>query len=296
MFAQAVQIASQFTWPVVISSRTVKGDCHSVIGACVVVNREGWVLTTAHLFGLMQQQEEAARKYREYTGGIRDFEQATTSDALYRRRKLHQLHHPAPDMVRDCSVWWGVDGMTIKDVRIMPANDLALGRFEPFEPERISSYPVFKHPQAGYTPGRSLCRLGFSFYEIKPTYDEKSKAFILPPGSVPLPFFAMEGMLSRILLAPPPDASDNKAELGKFIETSTPGLQGQSGGPIFDADGTVWAIQSHTRHLPLGFKPNVPGKPKGQVEHQFLNVGVGIHAEPILQLLEQAGVEHQHSS
>lgn len=41
-----------------------------------------------------------------------------------------------------------------------------------------------------------------------------------------------------------------------FIETSTPRLRGQSGGPIFDVNGAIWAIQSQTHHLKLGFGDN----------------------------------------
>jgi hypothetical protein len=37
----------------------------------------------------------------------------------------------------------------------------------------------------------------------------------------------------------------------KFIETSTPGLRGQSGGPLFDAKGEIWGIQSRTNFLEL---------------------------------------------
>ena len=47
-----------------------------------------------------------------------------------------------------------------------------------------------------------------------------------------------------------------------YLETSSAGLLGQSGGPIFDIDGTVWAMQSRTTHLPLGFAPKVNTKAK----------------------------------
>ena len=102
-------------------------------------------------------------------------------------------------------------------------------------------------------------------------------------------------MLTRFLSAPPPGApaAGGDAAPGRYVETSSPGLEGQSGGPLFDADGAVWAIQSHTRHLALGFRPRAPGEPKGPVAHQFLNVGVGVHAEAILALLDEAGVAHE---
>jgi hypothetical protein len=43
----------------------------------------------------------------------------------------------------------------------------------------------------------------------------------------------------------------------KFVEMSSPGLRGQSGGPRFDVNGMVWGLQSRTQHLALGFSPQV---------------------------------------
>ena len=75
-----------------------------------------------------------------------------------------------------------------------------------------------------------------------------------------------------------------------FLETSSPGLMGQSGGPIFDVRGTVWSIQSRTMHLPLGFNPPVPNATRGEVEHQFLNVGWGTHPQTLVGALRGRGV------
>lgn len=293
MFSEAYNLARCFTLPVVISNRTIRGACHSMIGACVVVNRAGWVLTAAHLIDAIQKQFESAQKYRNYRGDVRDMEQDLSSSSAWRKSKVRTFKRPGADAVCNHSVWWGRDGVRLLDVKLLPSCDLALGRLEPFDPESVARYPVFKTPGPDYGPGRSLCRLGFSFHEITPTYDEQRDAFVLPPGSVPPPLFPIEGMLTRVVLTAMPGAPDG--ERGKFIETSSPGLRGQSGGPIFDTDGAVWALQSHTRHYPLGFTPQVPGRAKGQVEHQFLNVGVGAHAEPILQFLAQQKIEHQRT-
>jgi hypothetical protein len=83
-----------------------------------------------------------------------------------------------------------------------------------------------------------------------------------------------------------------------FIETSTPGLMGQSGGPIFDKDGVVWAIQSHTQTRLSGFEAKVPpGLPDaGQTVHQFLSAGRGTHPATVYGLLSEAGVAHSLSA
>ena len=295
MFSKAFEMAAGFTRPVVISSRKVNGECQSSVGAYVIVNREGWFLTAAHLFGVIEQQSEAAHTYRKYRSDVRDMDHDVSSTRLYRKKKIRHFEVPRPDSVRDHSTWWGMDGVQVRDVQVAAAADLALGRLEPFDPAGVTHYPVFKTPGADYLPGRSLCRLGFPFHDIVPAYDEEKGAFTLPKGAVPLPLFPLEGMLTRILIAQAPALTPKAPadETSLFIETSSPGLRGQSGGPIFDPDGVVWGLQSHTRHYPLGFAPQVPGR--GHVEEQFLNVGVGVHAQPILQLLEKFGVEHQRS-
>lgn len=292
MFSKACAIASQFTRPVVISSRTVAGVCASQIGACIVVNRHGWVVTAGHLIGLIRKQQQAARGTRQYWNDVRQMEHDISSMSPYRKKKVRRFEKPCPQSIENHSVWWGVDGARLKDVHAMPSADLAVGRLEPFDPESVPRYPVFKSPGPDYAPGRSLCRLGFAFHQITPSYDEDKNAFVLPEGSVPLPLFPLEGMFTRVLIVQAPENPGGAA--GKFIETSSPGLRGQSGGPLFDVEGVVWGLQSHTRHYPLGFEPSAPDKAhaRGQVEHQFLNAGVGVHVEPILQILESHGIEH----
>ena len=294
MFADACATARGFTRPVVISMRTVRGDTRASIGAFVVVNSEGWILTARHLIGLIERCERQKGGHREYEADVREMEQDTGSLRRHRREKTRHLKRPGDDSVRDYSVWWGADGSVIRDLHVEPAGDLAAGRLDPFAPASVPAYPVFMPPGPAYQPGRSLCRLGFPFHDIVPTFDEDKNAFLLPGGALPIPFFPIEGMFTRVVVAPSPDGP--KGQPGKFIETSSPGLRGQSGGPIFDRHGFVWAIQSHTRHYPMAFRPQVPGRAKGQVEHQFLNAGAGVHVESILSFLEQHGVAHERAA
>lgn len=290
MFTRAVPIASGFTRPVVLSSCTSNGDCRSTVGACVVLNREGWILTAGHLLDIVRQHQESARRHRGYRDNVVEFQRDTSADKRFRKRGVRTFHRPATASVRHHSAWWGADGARLVEAKVLPAADLALGRLEPFDAASVPRYPVLKDPDRDYAPGRSLCKLGFPFQPIVPVYDEEADTFTLPPGSVPLALFPLEGMFTRIVATRAPGSGQGEAST--FIETSSPTLIGQMGGPVFDAQARVWGIQSHTVHHPLGFHPPVPGGGQGQVEHQFLNTGLAVHASVIVRFLEAEGVAY----
>ena len=174
----------------------------------------------------------------------------------------------------------------------MPAADLALGRLDPFDPASVPQIPGAEGPRlASYEPGRSLCKLGYPLHRIDPMYDEEANTFTLPEGSVPLPMFPMEGMFTQGGQRPRAPGS-GEGESSSFIETSTPSLIGQMGGPVFDPDAVLWGIQSHTMHHPLGFRPPVPGGAPDQVEHQFINTGLAVHPNVIRGFLDAEGIDY----
>ena len=137
-------------------------------------------------------------------------------------------------------------------LQIRPA-DIAIGQLVGFDPAQVGEYPVFKNPNTELRSGTSLCRLGFPFHQIKAAFDEATGSFTPDPATFPVPFFPNDGILTRFIMK----NSSDRSRQAQFIETSTAGLRGQSGGPIFDKDARVCAIQSQTTSLPLGFAPTV---------------------------------------
>ena len=290
MFSKAVPIAASFTRPVVISSRTTQGVCAGTIGAYTIINREGWILTAGHLLDIVRSQQDSAQRHAGYQGNVVEFHRDVAADKRFRKKGVRTFHKPGGASVRNHSVWWGVDGVRLVEARVVPVADLALGRLEPFDPASVAHYPVWKDPSQDFTPGRSLCKLGFPLHRIVPIYDEKANTFTLPEGSVPLPLFPMEGMFTRVVNTRAPGSTHG--EPSAFIETSTPSLIGQMGGPVFDADAVVWGVQSHTMHHSLGFRAPVPGGAAGEVEHQFLNTGLTVHAAVIRRFLDAEGITY----
>ncbi len=203
-----------------------------------------------------------------------------------RRKRIKALNWPKPTSTKDYSVWYGGHAGVVKTFVRLDAVDIAVGRLEPFDPATVTAYPVFKDPSKDFEPGTSLCKLGFPFHSIKPTYDPAS-GFVLPADALPLPRFPLDGILTRMAKVTLVGIKPPNFDL-EFIETSSPGLRGQSGGPTFDQQGTIWAIQVQTSHYPLGFNT-------GQTE-QFLNVGLGASATTLLPFFDTQGIKYTKSA
>jgi hypothetical protein len=287
VFAAACKLARQFTRPVVISRRTFEGKVTASIGSFVVLNNEGWFLTAWHIMDLLEKLQQSHNELRDWQAK----EDAINAQNLTKRERtkaLQAIGRPTKSSVRNSSVWWSWDNVTVADVSGIPDADLAVGRLTPFDSDWVPAYPVIKDPGRDVDQGTSLCRLGFPFQspDVTPSFDEATNRFTLPEGTVP-PVFPIEGILTRMVNV------GHHSTLGyelSFIETSSAGFLGQSGGPIVDQRGAVWGIQSRTIHLPLGFSPPVKGGKKGEKEHQFLNVGWGVHPVTIVGHLRERGV------
>lgn len=288
MFSAAYKTATQYTRAVIVSYVDAAGECHSAMGTYVVVNDQGWILTAFHLIEFHQKMIAAKHQWEQYEQQRQAIEQDTALNDRQRRKKLHFLGPPNKEWVKDFSFWWQHNTWRVDTAHFIKGADLALCHLEGFDAAGITGYPTFKDPSKAIDAGTSLCRLGFPFLEVKPTYTNGQ--FHL--GALALTYFPNEGILTRIVEV----TNDPQDGFIGYIETSSPGLRGQSGGPIFDAKGAVWGIQSHTGHLPLGFSPPVPGGKSGQVEHQFLNVGRGAHPATIVGLLTKFNVAHTISA
>jgi hypothetical protein len=139
--------------------------------------------------------------------------------------------------------------------------------------------------------GTSLCRLGFPFHAINATFDKDNQRFVLSKGVLPVPRFPNDGIHTQVV-----DWKHPNGASGKYIQTSTPGLRGQSGGPIFDKSGVIWAIQSKTRSLPLDFSLTIKHNGKEIVEHQVMNVGLGAHVAELVRILDARGIVYTKSA
>ena len=138
--------------------------------------------------------------------------------------------------------------------------------------------------------GEFLCRLGFPFPEFSNYIfnDATDDIEWSKEGIAASPRFPIEGMVTRFL-------GDESKVYG--IELSTPGLKGQSGGPLFNKDGIVYGMQFSTKHLHLGFdivdKEIISGNQAKKVsDYSFLHLGQCIHVEIIKEFLREKNVKY----
>lgn len=262
MFQRALEIAAEFTFPYVGVRRRHDGTVFSTVGAVIVLNADGWLLTAAHVV------DEIGRA------------QASVRTAAGPTSLSHHVEI------------WALPGFVEAQPRITevfrdPAADIAAVRIEPFDTGLLGSLPVFRSTEAPVVPGMSVCRLGYPFHNVEATFDEEAGSFDIKTG-FPVPRFALEGMVSRFHNV----VVDGRETPARFIETSTPGLRGQSGGPLIDIEGRVCGMQSHTAHLDLGFNASFERDGERITERQFLNVGRAAHVEQIMSFLDAQVIEY----
>jgi len=290
MFANACKLATRYTYPVITArrhfDRTTKCGC----AAFIVLNDQGWIATAAHLLGADDALQRSCREISDYSGKILAIRQDPRLTHQEKRRKISRLKTD-PKWVTNVTFWWGRDGVRLREVRLLPEADLAVGRLEPFDPEKFRPFLVVKDP-ACLDVGTPLCKLGFPFQRVDALYDETGGEFRLSTGSQPSAGFPTEGIYTRTLSAG--KSSDGRYEI-KFLETSSPGITGQSGGPLFDSRGTLWGVQSRTDMHSLRVHTRTPGKARSADEVLSVNLGVAIHPELIVSFLRDNDVRFRLS-
>jgi hypothetical protein len=285
MFANACKRGTSFTRPVVISRRYFDRSTDCGCGAFVVINDEGWIVTAAHLLSAYSRIQRDTEEIIAYYHTIHTIEQEEGAPQAEKFEKIRRLKDD-PKWITNLSYWWGMDGVQLTDIRPLPEGDLVLGRLSPFDPDAWPVYPVFKSPD-DLGVGTALCKIGYPFQRPHAIFREANNSFELSPAARTLACFPMEGLYTRTLYAG--KSGDGRYDI-KFLETSSPGLKGQSGGPILDANGTIWGVQSRTDNHAYGAVARVEKDGREVEEEQWINLGIGIHPELIVSFLRDNGV------
>ena len=295
MFKEAIEKAANFTRAVHTISRTYGGK-QVLPGAATLffVNEDGWAVTCKHVVELLAASEDLNRKFIRF----KEERAALSKDQQYKRNLTGlelKYHYNSDSLIQiknsflDC-----VDSMSGFTWHLHPEYDLAILHFDNFKEIRYTGHAVFNKEIAGIYQGDQLCRLGFPFPEFSNfRYNEEIDDIEWTDSGVKAsPRFPMDGMVTRFL-------ADKQQLYG--IELSTPGLKGQSGGPLFDKTGIVCGMQFSTKHLHLGFdienkEITVNNKKRIVSDYSIIHLGQCIHSTVIKQFLKDHAVKYYENT
>lgn len=189
-------------------------------------------------------------------------------------RDLRQFYEKLQDDHPEGLHWatfFGPPGVTTERMDHYPEIDLCVGKLASFTPPPAYAFPAFRGQSP--PPGEILCRIGYPLLEPIPVTWSEPEGFQIAKRSLSIPPFVNEAMVSRIL----------RTQSGpRWLETSTPGLPGQSGGPIVDVHGLVCGIHSSSAE----FAP----KPPRTVP---ITTGRAVHVAAIRQTLDTLGISYR---
>lgn len=288
MFTKAYELSTKFTFPLIVALRFYDKSIESGLGAFVVLNDDGWLITAAHNFGAafaFNQHQQELKEYNEKVVRIN----SNTQIKEHKRKIMAKAIKPNPKWITDFAIMLVGQPIEILEYYIYGENDIAFLRVDKNVIKDQVIFPQIIDP-SNIRTGTSLCKFGFPFVEVKATFNTNTNKFELPADLFPIPFFPIEGIYTRNLLGG--KTQDQSMDI-TFLETSSPGLKGQSGGPICDIEGNIYAIQSQNNTLPLGFKGSVEINKKIVEENQFFNVGIGVHPKTIVDLLEKHSIKYE---
>ena len=245
MFVKALKIAEKYTHPVVLSKRFENGKVECGCATFIILNQEGWILTSAHVFdewNLFTEHKNEREAYEKQVKAIEANVKLTAKQIRNQIGKLRKNHN----WISHYSFLWAGTNATVNNIIYDRLADIAVGKLEPFDKSIIDVYPTFGDPNTELPQGTSLCRLGFPFHAINATFDAAADSFSLADDVFPMPRFPNDGILTRHIKI----LDETTKREVSFIETSTPGLRGQSGGPVFDVTGKIWGCLLYTSPSP----------------------------------------------
>ena len=292
MFADAIDKIADFTRPIKFISRNYK-DTTVVPGLATLffVNEEGYAITCRHVAEQWIAAENINQNYFNFKS-----ECAKVPNDKKRRsiiKKLEEKYDIKPNQTVQLKIQIPgcVDKLSEIEFTVNNEYDIAIVHFKDYDNILYNGCAVLAKNDNNIRPGDMLCRLGFPFpefadFQYDPSNDDIDWA---PVGTSNTPRFPIDGMFTRHII-------DNQSNV-VGIELSTPGLKGQSGGPLFSASGIIYGIQSMTHHLHLGFDMVnetmiVNGKQAIINNQPFLHVGQCVHVSIIKKFLDENHVKY----
>lgn len=291
MFKEAIEKVANFTRPI-HTIMQLYGNKQIIPGAATLffVNEEGYAITCKHVFEVLSTSENMLKNYTQFKLERNQLSHDEKYNDSVKELELKYKYSPETVTQMKSTFIDCVDTASGYTWILHPKYDLAILKFNDYKSLHYRDYAIFQKDTTQIKQGEFLCRLGFPFPEFNNfQYNETNDDIEWKMNGVKnSPQFPIEGMVTRFL-----------AEEGKFygIEMSTPGLKGQSGGPLFNKNGTVYGMQFSTKHLHLGFdivdkEILLNNKIEKISDYSFIHLGQCIHAETIKEFLKEHNIKY----
>lgn len=294
MFANAIEKVGEFTRPIKFITRNYK-ETYIIPGAATLffVNDEGCAITCKHVALELIDSEAINQKFQNFKAECAKVTQDSKRKAEIKKIEIKYGYngykgHGAAQVL---SQFVGCTDSAIFEYFLHPDQDIAVLKFKDFSQTYYSGHAVFAKNGSSICSGDMLCRLGYPFLEFS-NYQYNAETDEIEwneTGRQDTPRFPIEGMFTRPVV-------NEKGETCE-IELSTPGLRGQSGGPLFDANGIIYGMQSRTMHFHLGFdmkneKQIIDGKDTLINNQPFLHVGRCVNVNIIKAFLDEHNIKY----
>lgn len=289
MFADALEQVGEYTRPFIYISRNY-GETIVMPSTDTMffVNDEGVALTTRHVAETILKSQNINAKYAQFKQAVKQLPNDKSRAGAIKKLELVYGYSKGITINVKCNFKNCVSPIKEITCHVHKNYDMAIVHFKGFESVHYKGHAVFADNANAVRPGETLCRVGFPFPEITNTIYNGLTDDIEwgDPSSLNTPRFPMDGMVTRHVVA-------NGVVSG--IELSTPGINGQNGGPLFDKNGIVYGMQVETRRLNLGYRFDDKGIPvrdgsKG-TSQSFIHVGHCISADIIKPFLKENGIK-----
>jgi hypothetical protein len=289
MFRKAIQFVSPYTFKVVVAIRRMDGRVDTGIFTALALNESGDFISCAHGFQMMEEFKKHQEMMQSNKSKRDEIKKMDLNPDLEKREILKTIGNPHWITHIDFHLPSLQTSIDLDTIKLDPKRDLATFKLKKWLNPNIQSFPRFYNNYNQMEVGTSLCRLGFAFNATKVAF-VPTKGFLFLENKNVSDSYPNDGILTRVRhIGNIPNVVFNAT----FLETSTPGLKGQSGGAIFNSEGIIFGIQSHTSHLPLDMAVPFPQNgPVVTLENQVLNVGLGVHAKEIEYFLESHNIPY----
>lgn len=294
MFVKAIESVGEFTRGI----HTIMREYNSIEvipGASTLffVNENGVAVTCKHVAQLLAQADPINSTYQKFKTETTQLAKDADYDQKFKEIEARYSYKTNSTIQLKNNFVGCIDQFSNIEIKFHPTYDLAIVQFVGYKTLGYKGFAKFIKDSTAAKPGKYLCRLGYPFPEFSNfTYNQTTDDIEwVPSGISGTPRFPIDGIMTRDIIA------NNQVFA---IEMSTPGLKGQSGGPLFDQDGYIYGMQSMTHHKHLGFdivdqEINKGSQKKVVSNFPFLHLGICIHFNIIKDFLKQHGVKYYES-